>query len=66
MISSNSLKYVEEDDVDSPVHNDVESNPSMFSSSWASSISGPPISLGYGHGIMSHKDTVQSVFFECF
>jgi hypothetical protein len=44
VISSDSLEYVEEDDVGSPVHNDAGSNPSMSSSSWASSISGPPIS----------------------
>jgi hypothetical protein len=22
--------------------------------------------IGYGHGIMSHKDTTLSAFFECF
>jgi hypothetical protein len=47
VISSDSLEYVEEDDVGSPVHNDAGSNPSMSSSSWASSISGPPISSDF-------------------
>jgi hypothetical protein len=40
VISSNSSEYVEEEDVGSPVH----SNPSVSWSSWASSISGPPVS----------------------
>jgi hypothetical protein len=44
VISSDSSEYVEEEDVGSPVHSDAGSNPSVFWSSRASSISGPPIS----------------------
>jgi hypothetical protein len=44
MISSDSSKYLEEDDVGSPTQSDAGSNPSVFSGSWASSIFGPPIS----------------------
>ena len=41
VISSDSSEFVEEEDVGSPIHSDAGSNPSVFSSSWASSISGP-------------------------
>jgi hypothetical protein len=44
LISSDSSEYAEEEDVGSPVHSDAGSNPSVSSSSWASSISGPPVS----------------------
>jgi hypothetical protein len=44
VISSDSSEYVEEEDVGSPVHSDVGSNPSVSWSSRASSISGPAIS----------------------
>ena len=44
VISSDSSEYVEEEDVGSPVHSEAGSNPSVSSSSWASSSSGPPIS----------------------
>jgi hypothetical protein len=44
MISSDSLEYLEEDDVGSPVQSDTGSNPSMSSGSWASSNFGPPVS----------------------
>jgi hypothetical protein len=45
VISSDSSEYVEEEAVGSPVHSNVGSNPSVSLSSWASSISGPPVSL---------------------
>jgi hypothetical protein len=44
VISSESLEYVEEDDVGSPVHSDAGNSPSSSSVSWGSSISGPPVS----------------------
>jgi hypothetical protein len=47
VISSDSSEYVEEDDVGSLVQSDAGSNPNMFSGSWVSSISGPPISLDF-------------------
>jgi hypothetical protein len=40
LISSDSSEYAEEEDVGSPVHSDAGSNPSVSSSSWASSIQG--------------------------
>jgi hypothetical protein len=44
VISSDSLEYVEEDDVVSSVHSDAGNSPSVSSVSWGSSISGPPVS----------------------
>jgi hypothetical protein len=44
VISSDSLEYVEEDDVVSSVHSDAENSPNVSSVSWGSSISGPPVS----------------------
>jgi hypothetical protein len=44
VISSDSLEYVEEEDVGSPVHSDARNSPTVSSVSSGSSISGPPVS----------------------
>jgi hypothetical protein len=47
VISSDSLEYVEEDDVVSPVHSDAGSSPNVSLVSWDSSIFGPLVSSDF-------------------
>ena len=46
-ISTNSSEFVEEDDVNSIDRSVIGSNPSESISSWATSVSGPPISSDF-------------------